>query len=83
MRVQRLYYDTRWQLVTDAKPILKRVRVVNPPYVTCLSSKPVCQSHGLIMSPDIGTATPFRATMQKQGVEPSPYQVRNKDLPYC
>lgn len=31
------------------------------------------------MSPDIGTAAPFRATMQKQGVEPSPYQVRNKD----
>ena len=31
------------------------------------------------MSHDIGTASPSRATMQKQGVEPSPYQIRNKD----
>lgn len=58
----------------------KRARVVNPPYVvTCLSSKPVCPSHGLVMFHNIGTAAPFRATMQKQGVEPSPYQIRNKD----
>ena len=80
MRVQGLHYDPRWQLVTDAKPILKRVRVVNPPYVvTCLSSKPVYPSHGFVMSHDTGTAAPSRATMQKQGVEPSPYQIRNKD----
>ena len=31
------------------------------------------------MSHDIGTTTPSGATMQKQGVEPSHYQVRNKD----
>ena len=62
----------------------KRARVVNPPYVvTCLSSKPVCPSHGLVMFHNIGTAAPFRATMQKQGVELSPYQIRNKDSPYC
>lgn len=79
MRVQGLHYDPRWQLVTDAKPILKRVRVVNPPYVTCLSSKPARMSRGLIMSHDIETTTPSGATMQKQGVEPSPYQIRNKD----
>ena len=76
-------YDSRWQLVTDAKPILKRVRVVNPPYVICLSSKPARPSRGLVMPHGIGTTTPSGATMQKQGVEPSPYQIRNKDLPYC
>ena len=79
MRVQGLHYDSRWQLDTDAKPILKRDRVVNPPYITCLSSKPARQSRGLIMPHGIGTTTPSGATMQKQGVEPSPYQVRNKD----
>lgn len=62
VRVQGLHYDTRWQLDTDAKPLLKRVRVVNPPYVTCLSFKPVCPSHALVMSPDIAAAAPFRAT---------------------
>ena len=28
---------------------------------------------------NIGTTAPSGATMQKQGVEPSPYQIRNKD----
>lgn len=67
------------QLDTDAKPILKRARVVNPPYITCLSSKPARPSRGLIMPHGIETTTPSGATMQNQGVEPSHYQVRNKD----
>ena len=37
------------------------------------------QSRGLVMPHGIGTTTPSGATMQKQGVEPSPYQIRNKD----
>lgn len=67
VRVQGLHYDSRWQLVTDAKPILKRDRVVNPPYITCLSSKPARQSRGLIMPHGIGTTTPFGATMPMAG----------------
>ena len=58
---------------------MKRVRVVNPPYVICLSSKPARPSRGLVMPHGIGTTTPSGATMQKQGVELSPYQIRTKD----
>ena len=79
MRVQRLIYNLRRQLITDAKPILKRIEWLAHLVLTCLSSKPARPSRGLLMPHGIGTTTPSGATMQKQGVESSPYQVRNKD----
>lgn len=77
--MQRLIYNLRRQLITDAKPILKRIEWLTHLILICLSSKPARQSRGLIMPHGIGTTAPSGATMQKQGVEPSPYQIRNKD----